>query len=80
MNKTEVESMQELVDITFRDMYLITINSEDETIDIDCYFLIPPKEIKLPFAELWSFKNSAKGFINYLKEKITEGLKGMYHE
>lgn len=75
MDRVEINSMRDLVDITFRDMYLVTIDPKNETIDIDCYFLVPPKEIKLPFAKLWGFKNSAKGFINYLKEKITEGLK-----
>lgn len=74
MNKEEIESIRDLVDVTFRDLYLTIINSKDETVDINCYFLIPPKEIKLPFAELWGFKSSAKGFINYLKEKVTEGL------
>lgn len=75
MTRKEIEDVRELVDSTFGDLYLTTINFKDEVINIDCYFLVPPKKIKLPFAELWGFKGSAKKFINYLKEKITEGLK-----
>lgn len=75
MNRTEADSIRDLIDITFKDMYRIYVNPKDETIDINCYFLTEPKEIKLSLAGLMLCKNSAKGFINYLKEKITEGLK-----
>lgn len=70
-----INDMYDLVNVTFRDMYCINIDHEKKTIDIDCFFFTKRVGIKLPIAELMLYKDSAKGFLNYLKEEITRQVK-----
>lgn len=68
-------AFKDLVDITFNDMFMIVYDPDKEAIVINCAFLKEYRDIILPIVELELYKNSASGFINYLKEKITEGIK-----
>ena len=76
MNKEKIDDVYDLIDITIRDLYDITIKigPERKTIDINCYFFGERKIIKLPMTEIKLHWDSAKDFIDYLKEKMTEGL------
>ena len=74
IDKKEIDAIRDLVDITFSDMSMMTFCPKRNAVIINCYFLEAGKEVVLPIAELMLYKDSAKGFINYLKEKITEEL------
>jgi hypothetical protein len=78
----EFDNVLDLVSVTIRDLYDITVRTgfERKTIDVECFLFGEWKTIKLPVAELMLYRNSAKGFINYLKEKMTEGLKEKLNE
>lgn len=75
LDEKELLNIYDLVSVTMNDMFFVTKDRRAETINIYCDFLKEPKEIILPIAEIVKFKKSAKDFINYLKEKMTEGLK-----
>lgn len=75
MTKQMIDDVYDLVDITIRDMFLVTRDYKTETVNICFGFFEKPIEIKLQVADIVKLKNSAKGFFKYLREKITEGLK-----
>lgn len=72
----EINNVCDLVDVTIRDLYNIIVlkNPEKKVINVDCYLFGKRKIIKLPLTELKLYSGSAKSFLNYLKEKMTEGL------
>lgn len=82
MDKKEIENVRDLVDTTLDDLYDLTVTTDFErkTIKVDCFIFGERKIIELPIIGLTLYRNSAKGFIDYLKEKMTEGLKEMYNE
>ncbi len=76
MNKIEFGNMQDMVDITIRELHNIVVipQPEKKLITVNCFLFGESKIIELPFAELKLYRGSAKSFINYLNEKMTEGL------
>ena len=71
MKKEEVLSLRDLVSTTVRDLIYVAADVEKELIII-CFF---GRNIELPVEEVYLRGNSCKGFITYLKGKITEVLK-----
>lgn len=78
----EFGDVYDLVDVTIKDLYHITVirDPDKKIISVSYYLFGKSKVVKLPLAELKLYIGSAKSFINYLKEKMTEGLKETYHE
>ena len=69
MNEKNIFELRDLVSCTVHNLLLITADIKRELIVV--YFL--GKEIELPVDELWSCKNSCRGFISYLKDKLGVG-------
>jgi len=80
MNKQMIDDVCNLVNITMSDLILVTRNYNTGTVDIYLGFLKKSVTVKLSVADIVRLKNSAKGFFEYQREKITEEIKEKSNE
>lgn len=66
--KEDILKMRDVVSATVHNLTLVAADIERRLISVYIY----GKNIELPIAELWLYKDSCKNFLNYIKEKINE--------